>query len=850
MPDPLVNVQRARALYESGSLAQAQALYAEVLRTDPRHYESLHILGVIAMRMGDPAVAVELIGRAIEAEPRKAAAYCNRGLALERLGKQQAALADYDRAVTLDPRFWGGYFNRAKVQRTLGHLEDALTSYDSVIAINRSCTEAFTNRSEVLLALHRWEAALDSSDRAIALDAQCAEAHYNRGLALGHLGRWDAALASHERAIALSPESAGAHRARGTALMVLERPEAALANYQRAIALEPQDADAHCNHGAALVKLGRSDAALKSFDAAIAMDSAHVEAHYNRGRLLQDSQHWQPSLESYDRALAIKPDYAAGHLNRGVVLEGLGRWQDALASYDRAIAFDANLAEAEFNRGNLLERFKQPQAALESYDRAMSIKPALEFLRGQRRHVKMQLCDWEGFESDVTDFAVEVERGSAACPPFAFLALSGSAALHRRAAEIWVRERRLTGDPLPAIAVRGRAEKIRVGYFSADFHNHPVSALTAELFETHDRTRFEVIAFAIGPNKQDAMRKRLRDAFDQFIDVEGQSESDIALLARRMELDIAVDLGGYTRNSRPGIFVSRAAPIQVNFLGYPGTLGAPFMDYMIADRTLVPPVHRPHYAEKILYIPSYQPNDSTRRIAGGPVDREAHDLPAAGFVFCCFNNSYKITPPVFDAWTRILNAVPGSVLWMRSATPDSTTNLRREARARGIPPERLLFAPRLEAMEDHLARYRLADLFLDTWPYGAHTTAGDALWAGLPVLTCAGEGFASRVGASLLASIGLTDLIATSVHEYESLAVALAADGQRLAELKRQLAERRHLAPLFDIRSYTKNLESGYLAILERHHAGLPPEDICIESGLATDESWRLSGDQDFHFDR
>ncbi|MGO9513688.1 MAG: tetratricopeptide repeat protein [Steroidobacteraceae bacterium] len=837
MPDPLLNVQRALALYDSGSLAEAQALYAEILRTDPRHYESLHMLGVITMRRGDPAGAVELIGRAIGVEPWKAAAYCNRGLALERVGKPQAALADYDRAIRLDPLFWGGYFNRAKVQRILGRLEDALTSYDSVIAINKSCTEALTNRGEVLLALRRWEAALDSSDRAIALDPQCAEAHYNRGLALGHLGRWDAALASYEVAIAISPDVAGAHRACGSVLLALERPEAALASYQRAIALEPQNPDAHCNQGAALVKLGRTDAALKSFDAAIAIDPAHVEAHYNRGKLLQDSQHWQPALESYDRALAIKPDYAAGHLNRGIVLEGLGRWQDALASYDRAIVIDDNLAEAQFNRGNLLERFKQPQAALECYDRAMSIKPTLEFLRGQRRHTKMQLCDWECFESDLTDLAADVERGAAACPPFAFLALSGSAALHRRAAEIWVRERRLSRDPLPAIVTRGRTEKVRVGYFSADFHNHPVSALTAELFETHDRMRFDVIAFAFGPNKQDAMRKRLQGAFDQFIEVDRQSDSDIALLARRMELDIAVDLGGYARSSRPGIFVSRAAPIQVNFLGYPGTLGAPFMDYLIADRTLVPPVHRRHYAEKILYLPSYQPNDSTRRIAGRPADREAHGLPASGFVYCCFNNSFKITPSVFDVWMRILNQMPGSVLWMRSAERDSIANLRREARGRGIPPERVLFAPRLEAMEDHLARYRLADLFLDTWPYGAHTTAGDALWAGLPMITCAGEGFANRVGASLLASVGLTDLIATSVHQYESLAVALAADRQRLAELKRRLAERRDVAPLFDIRSYTKNLESGYLAILERHHAGLPPEDIHIEPGLATEIS-------------
>jgi predicted O-linked N-acetylglucosamine transferase (SPINDLY family) len=870
-----MNLQRARALYESGSLVEAQALYAEVLGTDPRQFESLHLLGVIAMRLGEPARAVEWIGRAISVEPGKAAAYCNRGLALERLGMHEAAMADYAMAITLDPRFWGGYFNRAKLQRALGRLEDALTSYDAVIERNARCTEAWNNRGEVLLTLRRWEAALESSDRAIALAAQCAEAHHNRGLALGALERWQSALASHEAAIALRPDLAGAHRARATVLLALERPEAAAASYERAIALEPQDADALCNLGAALLKLGRSDAASERFDAAIEIDPANLAAHFNRGRLLQDRQQWQAALEGYDRVLSIEPEYAAAHLNRGVVLEGLGRWPDALASYDRVIALDGSLAEAEFNRGNVLERLRQPQAALESYDRAMSTKPALEFLRGQRRHTKMQLCDWEGFESDLTELVAQVERGAPACPPFAFLALSGSAVLHRRVAEIWARERCLSGGPLPATAAatataaaaatatdtataiatatatttRGRSERIRVGYFSADFHHHPVAALTAELFETHDRRHFEIIAFAFGPNKQDAMRKRLQLAFDQFIEVQHQSDSAIALRARRRQLDIAVDLGGYTRNSRPGIFAARAAPIQVNFLGYPGTLAAPFMDYLVADRTLIPPAQRPHHAEKVLFLPSYQPNDSTRRIAGGPAEREAHGLPATGFVYCCFNNSFKITPRVFDVWMRILKRVPASVLWMRSAGLNAIANLRREAVARGIGPQRLLFAQRLEAMEDHLARYRLADLFLDTWPYGAHTTAGDALWAGLPLLTCAGEGLAGRVGASVLASIGLPELITTNVQEYESLAVALAADGGRLGEFTRRLAERRLVAPLFDIRSYTKNLEAGYAAMRERHRAGLPPADIHIEAACAADTS-RRCGDQDRHFER
>jgi predicted O-linked N-acetylglucosamine transferase (SPINDLY family) len=846
--DSQLNVQRARALYESGALQQAQALYVKVLSSEPRHYECLHMLGVLAARMGDLAGAAELIGRAIAVDPERAPAYCNRGLVQERLGKLESALADYDKAVDLDPHFWGGYFNRARLQRSLSRLEEALASYDAAVAIHTRSPEAFTNRGEVLLALRRWDAAVQSCGHAIALDPHCAEAHFNRGLALRQLDRVDDALANFDEALAINPDFAAAHRARGAALLALERPDAALASLERALALDPRNADALCNRGAALAKLGRGDDAIKSFHAAIAEDPAHAEGHYNLGKLLQDKQHWQAALDRYDHALKLKPDHGAANLNRGVALESLGRWPEALASYDRAIAIDANLAEAYFNRGNLLERFKRPRAALESYERAMSINPLLGYLRGQRLHSKMQLCDWGGFESDLDDLSARVERGEAVCAPFAFLALSGSAALQRHAAEVWVRERCPCVGPRPAIdfpghaSGRGRAkhrdrhDRIKVGYFSADFRNHPVSALAAELFETHDRRRFEVIAFAFGPDKQDPMRSRLRAAFDRFIDVDRQPDADVALLARRMDIDIAVDLGGHTRNSRPGIFVSRAAPIQVNFLGYPGTLGAPFADYMVADHTIIPPVYRRHYTEKILFVPSYQPNDSTRRISERALDRATHDLPPEGFVFCCFNSSYKITPPVFDVWMRILKQVTGSALWMRSADPDCIANLEREAHARGIAPNRLKFAPRLEAMEDHLARYRLADLFLDTWPFGAHTTAGDALWAGLPVLTCAGESFASRVGASLLTSIGLTELITANFENYEAAAIALAADRQRLADLRRRLDGQRHTAPLFDVRAYTEHLESGYRAMLDRYQAGLPPEDIHIGSGAPKED--------------
>jgi predicted O-linked N-acetylglucosamine transferase (SPINDLY family) len=364
---------------------------------------------------------------------------------------------------------------------------------------------------------------------------------------------------------------------------------------------------------------------------------------------------------------------------------------------------------------------------------------------------------------------------------------------------------------------------MRIGYFSADFREHAVSHLLAGLIEHHDRSRFEVTGFAFGREGNDAMTARLAAAFDAFVDVRTRSDSDVALLARELEIDVAVDLMGYTQEARPNIFAHRAAPVQVGFLGYPGTMGAPCFDYLVADATLIPGAGRQHYAEAIAYLPhSYQPNDRTRRIADRTPGRDELGLAGAGFVFCCFNNGYKILPATFDRWMRILGRVDGSVLWLLEDNEPAKQNLRREALRRGIRADRLVFAP-LMPMPEHLARHRAADLFLDTWPYNAHTTASDALWAGLPVLTFPGDAFASRVAASLLYAAGLPELVADTAERYESLAAELATDPGRLAEIRRRLARNRDSAPLFDIRRYATHIEAAFTAMFERNQAGLPP---------------------------
>jgi predicted O-linked N-acetylglucosamine transferase (SPINDLY family) len=398
-----------------------------------------------------------------------------------------------------------------------------------------------------------------------------------------------------------------------------------------------------------------------------------------------------------------------------------------------------------------------------------------------------------------------------------------------------VRNRCPRNGSLPALDHQEGTGKIRIGYFSADFQEHATSYLIAELFEMHDRSKFRVIAFSFGPPSQGAMRKRLADAVDEFIDVSEKTDSEAALLSRNLKIDIAVDLKGFTQNSRAGIFALGAAPLQVNYLGYPGTMGAEYIDYLIADRTLVPEESRRYYSEKIVYLPdSYQVNDGKRTIANKEFTRAELGLPMRGFVFCCFNNNFKIMPRTFDVWMRILSRVEGSVLWLFAGNPAAMENLRREAILRKIGSERLVFAERMD-LPEHLARHRAADLFLDTWPCNAHTTASDALWAGLPVLTHTGEAFASRVAASLLTAIRLPELIASTPEDYEELAVQLATNAERLALIRKKLANNRLTAPLFDTRLYTRHLEAAYIQMHDRYRANLPAEHIVVESCRGAD---------------
>jgi protein O-GlcNAc transferase len=602
-----------------------------------------------------------------------------------------------------------------------------------------------------------------------------------------------------------------------------------------ALDINPNAAVAHNNRGAALKELNRNEEALASYDRAIALKPGYAEAFNNRGVALQSLKRIDEALANCEQALALKPDFAEAYYNRGNALSALKRFEAALASYEQAIALKPDYGEAFGRRGAMLMELKRLPEALASYDRAIALKPGLKYLGGDRLNAKMNLCDWTGFEADCSRIVAELANGIAAASPFYILATPIGPADQLRCAE------RLIAEEFPASPVaRWRGEhyardRIRVAYLSADFRDHPVSYLIAGLFEQHDRTRFEVFGVGYGPDDPGKTRARLRRGFDRFIDVDRHSDQEAASLLRELEIDIAVDLMGLTGNSRLGIFALRPSPIHVSYLGYAGTTGASYIDYIIGDRFLIPTDQHKYFSEKVALLPEcFQVNDARRPIAAHPPSRREAGLPDHGFIFCCFNNAAKITPDIFDVWMRLLHEVDGSILWLAPTESGARGNLAREAARRGVSPDRLVFAPRLQHQEDHLARHRLADLFLDTRYFNAHTTASDALWAGLPVLTCPGVTYASRVAGSLLNGIGLAELIASSLLDYEALALKLARDPLLLASLKQKLARNRKSYPLFDTKRFARHIEAAYVTMLERSRRGDPPESFAVAPMEAT----------------
>lgn len=656
-----------------------------------------------------------------------------------------------------------------------------------------------------------------------------AQAKLEQGLAAHQQGFLEQARALYERVLKLHPNHFDAVHMLGLVAYQQGQLERAAVLIAKALKIDPDVASAHNNYGNVLQDQRKLTAALASYDRAILLDPNYAEAHNNRGDLLQALGRVSEALSSYARALEVSPRYAAAFYNQGNAYGRLGRWREAVESYDQALSIEPFYPQALMNRGNALVELRDNEAAVQSYTDALSIDPNIPYLAGTLLHVNMQQCQWADYHDRVEALLRDLAAGRPVCLPFPLLSLTDDVVLHKRASQAWIESthKRARAAWVPKECSVNR--RFKIGYFSGDFCNHPVAYLTAGLFETHDRSRFEIFAFSFGADAQDEMRVRLERTFDHFLDVKDCTDSQLITRARECDLDIAVDLTGLTKGCRPAVFLARVAPIQMSYLGYPGTTGIPEMDYVVVDKMIAEPADAEHYTEKFIRLPhSYQANDPSRKPSDRIFSRDELGLPVTGFVFCCFNNNYKINPSMFDCWMRILQSVPDSVLWLREATAQTAQNLRCAAQERGVDGARLVFASRIESMGDHLARQRVADLFIDALPYNAHTTASDALWAGVPVLTCKGRSYAGRVGASLMAALDLNELITSDLEEYVQVAVALAKDPARLDGLRVKLQQQLRTGPLFDIQRFTRNFEQALQKVIERKAASLPPAHVDV----------------------
>jgi len=741
-------LSNAWRLHQAGSFADAERTYREVLSINPNQPDALNLLGLLAYQHGRMGEAAHLFENAARAAPTNADVRSNQGLALKALGRLDEALQAFDQAIATRPEFAEAHVNRGIALKELGRIDEALGSYG----------------------------------RAIALKPGLAMAFYNRAIALQEMRRYESALADYDQAISLHPAHAGAHANRGYVLRELGRLGEALNAYDRAIALRPDQADVHSARGGVLAALKRLDEAVTAHDRAIALRPGYAEAHTSRGLVLQEAGRLEAALASHDRAVVLGPGIPAAHFIRGLVLQELGRLEDAADSFATALALDPDYGQA-----------------------AVAVP-----------HLHSRLCIWADLAGATDRIARMLARGVGGINPFPLLALRGlDAVQHRDAARGYAEYLNGTLDRPPLVDPRSyrTRQRLRIGYLSADIYDHATVHLLAGVLEAHDRREFEVSMFSYGPEHLDDYRLRVQQSCEHFFDLRTDSDASAASRIAAEEIDILVDLKGFTQGFRMNLSALRPAPIIVSWLGYPGTLGHPRLaDYIIGDPVVTPLTHADHFSETLALMPHcYQPNDRRRPIGPSPTRIEA-GLPEHGFVFCSFNQCHKINPESFGLWCRLLETVPGSVLWLLQPNATAIAHLHAEARSRGVDPARLIFAP-LVPVPEHLARLQLADLALDTFPYSSHTTGSDALWAGVPLVTRIGETFASRVAASLLSAIGLPQLVVKSDAEYLDLATQLALAPERLIALRERLAVQRDVAPLFDTQCFVRDLERLYAAI-------------------------------------
>ena len=788
----------AIAHLHAGRLGEAAAILRQIVATNPDNWQSLHLLGLTAYRQGSLEDAVSYLRRCLDVKLDLAEAHSDLGVVLKELGQLEEARTCCATAVALKPSFFPAYSNLGNVLKELGLLEDAAAAY----------------RKAILLAPH------------------FAEAHANLGTLLVSLGEPEAALVHCQNAADLAPEVGEMHTALGHALRHNHKFEEALAAFRTAIDLKPTFAPAYTDLGCLLQEIGQYEAALHAHERALMLQPDFADAHNNIGVVLKSLGRFEEARDAYKRAVAFKPGCADAYSNLGIVLDQLGDHGEAEAAFKVAIDLAPWNVQHYLNlAGSLLQRNRIKDAAA-IHAKLLKIAPDHHAALASRYSLRRNICEWRDL-STIEDALLEhTYREGKPIPPAVLLNVGCDAEEQLLCAREWVKnlpyaiEKPFTYHSPRTIEPNTR---LRVGYLSGDFNEHPTASLITELLERHDRKRFDVYGYCYSRDDKSATRHRITNAFEHFVQVGPLSHAEAASRIHADEIDVLVDLKGLTADARTEIMACRPAPIQVNFLGYSGTMGAEFIDYIVADPFILPMNKASYLDEKIVHLPGcYQPNDTRRPMAAETPSRADYGLPEESFVYCCFNATYKITPQMFAVWMRLLKAMPGSVLWLMESNSMVRGNLCREAEAHGVGANRIVFAPKTPQAK-HLARHRLADLFLDTLPINANTAASDALWVGLPLLTCAGSNFVSRVSGSVLNAAGVPELVTKNLEDYEAMALKLAREPGALAAIGARLARERVAAtPLFNIDLYRRNLEAAFEYMAELRAAGYGPRAFAV----------------------
>ena len=700
--------------------------------------------------------------------------------------------------------------------------------YENILAVDKKNFDALFFLAIILINFKNYKKARDLLEQVVLIKPNSADAYNNMGICLEKLNDLDGAIKNYNLAISNKLNFAEAHNNIGVVFQKLRNFDQAILQYKKAISYKNLYLDAYINLANLFKETKQFEEAIKNYDLAINLNPKLAEVYNNKGNALKEIRKFVEAIKNYDLAINLNPKLAEVYNNKGNALKEIRKFEEAIKNYDLAINLNPNFAEAYFNTATALQDIKNFEKAVLYFEKALLLDKEIPFCKGYLLHAKMLCCNWSGLNELYKEIYNDVEKNRYSATPFGYQAICDDESNLQKCAQLYSSKR------FPEIKNNlfskkvSKNKKIKIGYLCGEFREQATSILMTEVWEKHNKEDFEIIAFDSGWDDKSLRRNRIINAFDKFIDISKVSDLDAAKIIYKEQIDILINLNGFFGTGRPVVFSYRPAGIQINYLGFPGTIGSKYIDYILCDQTVVPLESKKFYNEKIIYLPdSYQANDTKRNISDKKFLRKELSLPNESFVFCCFNNNYKITPNMFDVWAGLLKKIDNSVLWLIEGNPEATENLKKEAKIRNIDASRLIFAKRMK-LEDHLARHKNADLFLDTLPYNAHTTASDSLWAGLPVLTCLGKAFPGRVAASLLRSLDLPELITYSENEYIFKAEELALNPEKLTLIKNKLDANKFSQPLFNTELFCRNLESAFKIIFERYSLGLETEDISL----------------------